>query len=742
MLKHLPEGLTPWEDGGFSRNPQNPLAGQEVIVSCRSDYEVPALYWELDGKMMPVITGVPAGNNCYRFTLGVFDKLSAVSYRFAAGNNRTRVFNFDVLKEVTLCEPLTVLRRDKSLKVRFAHQITLELDWQKGISLKLLREDKEPEGQAFQSFCESLGEDYELEAQSSPFICLLKRLSKPVFQIDLPIVIRVDGKGNVHSASQPFRLLSNAVYGLGEKFNGVNQKGRRVLCRVVEKFTHQGEQTYLPVPFFFTENGIGCLCKTSRDVEMDFTGEAVLTQGTPPSGLLTEFHLFLGKPGRILKQLHEQTGAPLLPPAWAFGLWISANGWNNDREVEAQLEALKRYDYPATVMVLEAWSDERTFYLWNDTAHWQNPEKTVKAVREAGLHLVLWQIPIIKYEWDGEPGKQLLSDEEFAIQNGYCVMQADGTPYRITEKWFHNSLLLDFTNPEAVKWWFSKREYLLKMGVEGFKTDGGEFLFDRDCRLFDGSRGVEAHNLYPNQYIGAYRDFMNREGVEGVLFSRAGFSGAQTMPIHWAGDQLSLWSELKEQLSAGLSAGLSGIPFWSFDIGGFAGEMPSKELYLRATALAAFCPVMQWHAEPRKGQFEKTYGDTFINDRSPWNMARQLGDEEILAVAVAFAKKRMEMHTYLYGEARHCAETSRPMMAHLIYDFPDDENVYGIEDEFMLGRRLLVAPLIDEGQSERVIYLPHGKWRDIYLHADYEGGGCMTYVCPLDRIPVFERMDA
>jgi alpha-D-xyloside xylohydrolase len=214
------------------------------------------------------------------------------------------------------------------------------------------------------------------------------------------------------------------------------------------------------------------------------------------------------------------------------------------------------------------------------------------------------------------------------------------------------------------------------------------------------------------------------------------------MPIHWAGDQMSQWSELKAQLCAGLSAGLSGIPFWSFDIGGFAGEMPGKELYLRATALAAFCPVMQWHAEPRKGQFEKTYGDTFNNDRSPWNMASKLCDEEILTVALAFAKKRMEMQAYLYEEARNCVESSRPMMAHLICDFPDDENVYMIEDEFMLGRNLLVAPLIEEGQKARVIYLPRGKWRDIYLHTEYEGGGYTTYNCPLDRIPVFERMNA
>jgi hypothetical protein len=336
----LPEGLTPWEDGGFSRNPADPLIGQEVFVSCRSDHEVPVLSWELDGMTMPVLTGLPMGNNCYRFSLGAFDKLSSVSYRFSAGNDMTRAFSFYVLKEVILSSPIQVLRLGNALKARFAHQITLELDWEKGITLRLFREEKEPCGQSFQSFSEPVGEDYELSAQASPFICLLKRLSKPVFQVDLPIAVRVDGKCSVHFVSQPFLLPGKAVYGLGEKFNGVNQKGKRVLCRVVEKFTHQGEQTYLPIPFFFTEKGIGCLCNTSHDVEMDFTKEAKITQPTPAGGLLTELCLLTGTPGRILKQLHEKTGTPLLPPAWAFGLWISANGWNNDREVEMQLEAI------------------------------------------------------------------------------------------------------------------------------------------------------------------------------------------------------------------------------------------------------------------------------------------------------------------------------------------------------------------------------------------------------------------
>ena len=214
--------------------------------------------------------------------------------------------------------------------------------------------------------------------------------------------------------------------------------------------------------------------------------------------------------------------------------------------------------------------------------------------------------------------------------------------------------------------------------------------------------------------------------------------GAQTRPAHWAGDQLSTFSELQAQLRAGISAGLSGILFWGFDIGGFAGPIPTAELYLRATALACFCPIMQWHSEPRGGQ----YGGMRVenNDRSPWNLAQRLGDPRVLSLGIRFARLRESLRPYLWQEAQACVRDARPLMAHLCLDWPEDAVALSTHDQFMLGRELMVAPVVEEGQTSRRVYLPEGVWEDFFTGRRHSGNQTLLADAPLERIPVFRRL--
>ncbi|MFH1879240.1 MAG: TIM-barrel domain-containing protein [Bacillota bacterium] len=633
MIKHLGEEPVTFVNSGFSRTPETPLENEAVVVRCRMDDtdEKPVLTLRAAGTERTV-EGTPEGDRFYTFQLGAFSGIQTVEYRISTPGEHTRWFSFDVSGLETVAMPLGLYRDGDTLRVALCGDVSLTITGGESLIMEL---NQQPAmGEACGKTTLALPEGFSL-ALGADSIWELNRLSDQVCACK-GFSLRRGVGGRVTQAAMRMQMSCGHMLGAGECFHTVELMGQATSGLVEEKFTFQGGHTYLPIPFFLTDQGFGWYRASGIPVDIRFGAQTEIRQETE-SGLLTRDELYFGSPAEVLKRYIARTGKPELPPEWALGVWISANGWKSDADVDAQLVAIKRHDYPASVLVLEQWSDERTFCRWHGT-NWKDPAAMVRRVREAGLHLVLWQIPVVKHQLDGEPGEALMRDTRHAMDNGYLVLSADGTPYRITDRWFRESYLLDFTNPEAVRWWFDQRKPLLQMGVEGFKTDGGEFLFEKTARLADGSSGLASRNRYPALYVGAYHTFLRENGVSGVTFSRAGCAGAQTQPIHWAGDQKSEWSEYRACLNAALSAGLSGGRFWSFDLGGFAGPIPDAGLYLRSTAMGCFCPVMQWHAEPRGGQFDGGPGDAYNNDRSPWNLAEKLQDERVLTIASDFAR--------------------------------------------------------------------------------------------------------
>ncbi|MDR1640879.1 MAG: glycoside hydrolase, partial [Clostridiales bacterium] len=391
-------------------------------------------------------------------------------------------------------------------------------------------------------------------------------------------------------------LKGNGLWGFGERFDKVNQIGLSRENHVYEVFTNQGANAYIPVPFCFTDAGEGLFVAASERFEFrsEKTDHGIRLE--IPGGL--EIKRFHGTPSEMLDQFGKCVKHPKLPPAWAFGLWISANRWNTQAIALEQAELSIRHGMKPSVIVLEAWSDETTFYRF-DEKRFPDPAGMIKRLHDMGIRVILWQVPVFKKLEPGVSDPVHAADCSEAISLGLVALNPDKTPYVIPEgRWFEGSMIPDFSNPETKKWWFGKRQHLLDMGVDGFKTDGGEFVYGNDVLFHDGRTGREMQNAYPLEYTRAYNEFI---GSDRVLFSRAGYAGSSQTPMHWAGDQQSTWAELRHVLTAGLNAGLSGLPFWTFDIGGFAGELPSAELYLRAFALACFSPVVQWHSEPLGG---------------------------------------------------------------------------------------------------------------------------------------------
>jgi len=569
-------------------------------------------------------------------------------------------------------------------------------------------------------------------------------------ELDRPLRMR-------HTFASP---SDEGFYGFGERYNALDQRGNTLDVRVFDQYKNQGKRTYLPLPFFLSSRGYGLYLATNRQVTYDLAAsrsDRWSFDAELGADAALEYYLIADDdPRRIIAGFTDLVGKPTLPPEWAFGPWMSGNEWNSQAVVMEQVQKTLEHRIPATVLAIEAWSDEATFYIWNDARYepkpgsdtfsyqdfsfppdgrWPDPKGMINELHRLGIRVLLWQIPVMK-KLD-EPHAQHDADEAYMVEKGYCVHEADGRPYQVRPPWFRDGLVLDVTNPAAVRWWLSKRAYLLdELGIDGFKTDGGEHLWGRDLRFADGRRGDELWNLYPNLYVDAYHRFVQekRQG-DGITFSRAGFTGAQAHPCHWAGDENSTWEAFRHSLLAGLSAGLSGLPFWGWDLAGFSGEVPSAELYLRAAAMAVFCPIMQYHSE---------YNDHRqpCRDRTPWNIAERTGEPRVIEIYRRFAQLHLRLLPYIQAEATHCSVTGEPLMRALFLDHPKDPLAWKIPDQYCFGRALLVAPVLEPGTTQRYLYLPAGEWEDFWDGTRLTGGRWITRSVPLDIIPVYRRLVA
>jgi len=558
-----------------------------------------------------------------------------------------------------------------------------------------------------------------------------------------------------------------AFFGLGERFNALNQRGNVMDVRCYEQYKNQDRRTYMPVPFLLSSNSYGLYVESSRWMQFDLAATSAqhwtLEADLGADECLCLCWLTGSDPLEIISQFSQMTGPAALPPLWSFGLWMSSNEWNTQARVLREAQTSLEHQIIPSVVVIEAWSDETTFYIWNDAQYtpkpggeffsyddftfppegkWPDPKGMFDWLHQQGMKLLLWQVPAMKAL--EQPHPQHEADRSYFEQSGFGVREADGSLYKVRPFWFRGGYLWDVTNPAAREWWLGKRGYLLAdIGIDGFKTDGGEHLWGADTRFADGRRGDELWNEYPQRYTEAYYQFANERphpsipspsgrGEESqpnqrIVFSRAGFTGSQRAPLHWAGDENSTWDAFRHSILAGLSASISGIPFWGWDIGGFSGEIPTAELYLRSATIAAFCPVMQYHSEynPQRDP---------SRDRTPWNIQLLTGDERVIPTFRFLVNVRHNLMPYFWQEAQHTAQSGQPMMRALklwhaeASDYP-----------YFLGRDLLIYPVVESGVTSWPVYLPPGTWYDLWTKTRFDGGQTIMADAPLGRIPAFVR---
>lgn len=492
------------------------------------------------------------------------------------------------------------------------------------------------------------------------------------------------------------------VYGLGERFTAFIKNGQ-----VVDLWNEDGgtssELAYKNVPFYITNRGYGVFINHPERVSLEVASEKVERVQFSVPGDSLEYYLIYGPtPKEVLERYTRLTGRPALPPAWSFGLWLTTSFTTDydEKTVTGFIQGMADRDIPLHVFHFDCfWMKEFQWcdFTWDERC-FPDPVGMLRRLKERGLHICVWINPYIAQ-------RSALFEE--GAKNGYLLKRPNGDVWQ-WDRWQAGMGLVDFTNPDARRWFADKLRALIDMGVDCFKTDFGERI-PTDVVYHDGSDPERMHNYYSYLYNKTVFEVLEDAHGKGqaVVFARSATTGGQKFPVHWGGDSTATFESMAESLRGGLSLSLSGFGFWSHDIGGFE-QTASADVYKR------------WCAFGLLSSHSRLHGNSSY--RVPWLYQEGPEVKETASdVLRFFTKLKCRLMPYLYGaalEAHHCGI---PMMRAMFLEFPDDPGCDTLDRQYMLGGSLLVAPVFSaDGKVD--YYLPTGRWTNFLSGAVVEGG--------------------
>lgn len=518
-----------------------------------------------------------------------------------------------------------------------------------------------------------------------------------------------------------------AYYGTGERFNALDQRGYVLPFLTDDRYGNKGVGAHKPVPFFMSTQGFGVWVDGYTPGTFDLSGsERLVTRLRFRDSRVRV--VFFGGPGfdEILDAFTALTGRPRVPPPWALGLWKSRDVHHNQDSVLVDIERLRDYGIPASVLVIDSpWETGYNTFQVN-TLQFPEPERMFSRIRELGFQLCLWLTPLVNSRnvIDMRGIDTVSSNFDEAARAGHLVEDASGS-VALSEWWKGEGALVDFTDPQAVAWWHGQLRRTRAYGARAFKADDGEGNTVPDEAVFaDGTTARVMKNRYAVLYDSVMRAYIDVElGGDGAYITRSGYTGAGRLSFAWAGDNQASFDfddGLPSVILAGQNAALSGMVLWGSDIAGYAGQ-PTAELFVRWTQFATFTPFMQVHMTANLG---------------PWDF-----DERTLEIFRRFARLRVQLFPYIYEALHEAARSGMPVIRPMVLAFPSDREAHGQIYQFLFGPDLLVAPIYRPG-SHRSVYIPDGRWIDYWSGAAFEGPRTVEVEGPLERIPLFVRAGA
>ena len=527
-----------------------------------------------------------------------------------------------------------------------------------------------------------------------------------------------DPEGQLHVSEQLDLGVGEKIYGLGERFTNFIKNGQ-----TVDIWNEDGgtgtEQAYKNIPFYLSNRKYGLFVDNPGKVSFEVGSEKVSRVQFSVPGEEMSYSVVGGENLKaILNTYTDLTGKAPLVPDWSYGLWLSTS-FTTDYDEKTVLEfvdGMAERNIPLSVFHFDCrWMKELEWcnFDW-DKSKFPDLEGLLKKLHDRGLKICVW---INSYIGQKSP----LFEE--GAKNGYFIKNEDGSVWQ-WDKWQAGMAIVDFTNPEATKWYQGYLKKLVAMGVDCFKTDFGERIPTEGVKYYDGSDPELMHNYYTYLYNKAVYDVLveTKGADEAILFARSATVGGQQFPVHWGGDCSSNYPSMAESLRAGLSFGMSGFGYWSHDIAGFE-DQASPDLYKRWTQFGLLSSHSRYH------------GSTAY--KVPW-----LYGDEAVDVAREFTELKLQLKPYLLKMAQETHETGVPMMRAMVLEFPDDPTCEDIDTQYMLGDDLLVAPVFREDGVAR-FYVPDDgtgqAWTNIITDTAYEPGKWYTEQYDYHTLPVLAR---
>lgn len=508
--------------------------------------------------------------------------------------------------------------------------------------------------------------------------------------------------------------------GTGERFARLDLSGRTFILENADGLGVNNRRCYKNIPFYLSSRPYGLFIHSHDHLRLSLADVSTrAAQAVVESPALDLFFIGGDRPERILHNYRQITGFPPEVPLWSLGTWMSRMTYSSAKQVDQVAQRLRDEKFPCDVLHVDVgWFAEEWVCDWEFAPdRFPDPAGWIADLRKKGFRISLWQLPHVA---------KVSKHYREVMDKG--LARFDEQTGKISESIFSGLefvATLDMTNPEAVEWYKNRLRPLLKMGVASLKTDFGEHIhLQLDYHALSGK---QLHNLFGLLYQRAIFEASSEFSDRPLIFARTGWAGSQRYPLHWGGDCASSWDGLAGSLRGGLHFGASGFAHWTCDVPGFHGvpdffrNWPADNVYLRWTQAAIFLSHIRYHgASPREPYEYPAIADLV---RKWWRL-------------------RYALIPYLAEAGRQAAQSGYPIMRALFFHDPADPLCWTLDDQFLCGDDLLVAPVLNDS-GVRSVYLPKGEWVDFWTGEQFHGPRWLAdRASPLDRIPVFARKNA